>query len=222
MKLLDFVKRADDVINLANEALASVQPSPFGGFASDVEKFTTFRSAGLSFLVSIYGNERTQYNEFDKATRDNRDVDVRAGRGVMIAVKSELTGGWLVSVREVVSAEVFADYMSMAEHLLDKNFHDAAAVIIGSTLEGHLRQLATRHGIPPDATDSNGNNRPKKADLINAELTKAGTYNALVQKNVTAWLDLRNKAAHGQYTEYTKDHVDLMFRGVSNFLAHVS
>jgi hypothetical protein len=63
---------------------------------------------------------------------------------------------------------------------------------------------------------------PKKADLLNSELTSAEIYNKLDQKGITSWLDLRNKAAHGKYTEFTKDQVKLMYQGVSNFMMRVS
>jgi hypothetical protein len=56
---------------------------------------------------------------------------------------------------------------------------------------------------------------------LNADLAKAGKYDKGDQKQVTAWLDLRNKAAHGKYTEYTKERVDLMLDGVRNFVSRV-
>ena len=54
---------------------------------------------------------------------------------------------------------------------------------------------------------------------MNAELAKASAYSALDQKSVTAWLDLRNKAAHGKYSLYDRNQVDLLISGVSQFLA---
>ena len=53
---------------------------------------------------------------------------------------------------------------------------------------------------------------------MNADLCKAGAYTKLDQKNVTAWLDLRNKAAHGSYDSYTKDQVVLMIAGIRDFI----
>ncbi len=38
------------------------------------------------------------------------------------------------------------------------------------------------------------------------------------QKNVTAWLDLRNKAAHGEYGKYEADQVGLMIDGIRDFI----
>lgn len=58
-----------------------------------------------------------------------------------------------------------------------------------------------------------------KADRINADLKVANVYSGLDQKQVTAWLDLRNNAAHGNYAKYTQEQVDLMISGIQNFIA---
>ena len=104
----------------------------------------------------------------------------------------------------------------MAEYLLAEGYKDPAAVVIGSVLEEHLRQVCAKNGI---GVASAG--KPKKADQLNAELAGSGIYTKLDQKSVTGWLDLRNKAAHGKYSEYTKERVDLMLDGVRNFLLRV-
>jgi hypothetical protein len=113
---------------------------------------------------------------------------------------------------------VFSDSLEMAAELQHNGFKDAAAVIAGSTLEEHLRKLAAKHGVA--VTKPNGT--PVKADTLNAELIKAETYNALVQKQVTAWLDLRNKAAHGKYGEYDDAQVAALIRDVLDFAAKYS
>ena len=105
----------------------------------------------------------------------------------------------------------------MARHLQEGGYKDAAGVITGSALEPHLRQLAKRAGVSIEKSTSKGV-RPKKADQINAELAKAATYPVMDQKNVTAWLDLRNKAAHGHYGDYQSEQVALMIDAVRNFM----
>ena len=57
---------------------------------------------------------------------------------------------------------------------------------------------------------------------MNSELASANIYNKLDQKSITSWLDLRNKAAHGQYLEYTKEQVELMYQGVTNFISRTT
>jgi len=56
---------------------------------------------------------------------------------------------------------------------------------------------------------------------MNADLSRSGAYNVLDQKNVTAWLDLRNKAAHGHFSEYGLDQVELVLQGVRQFVSRL-
>ncbi len=137
------------------------------------------------------------------------------------AAKQEIDGGWLTSLKGLISAEIFSDFLEMAEYLLEQKFKDPAAVMIGSVLEEHLRQLCQNNSLPID-TVKDGKSIPKKADTMNADLAKAGVYNPLSPKSVTAWLDLRNKAAHGQYGEYTQEQVKLMYQGVTDFIARTT
>ena len=56
---------------------------------------------------------------------------------------------------------------------------------------------------------------------MNAELLKAEVYSKLDNNNVTAWIDLRNKAIHAEYSKYTKEQVALMIEGIRNFLTRL-
>lgn len=53
---------------------------------------------------------------------------------------------------------------------------------------------------------------------MNADLVKAGAYAKLEQKSVTAWLGLRNDAAHGEYTAYDAKQVTLFISGIRDFI----
>lgn len=133
---------------------------------------------------------------------------------VLMALRADYAAGHLRSIKELIHADVFSDFLEMADHLIEQGYKDAAAVIAGSVLEEHLRKLCDKNGIDlkkPDGT-------PKKADTMNSELAGANVYSKLDQKNITAWLDLRNKAAHGKYSEYTKDQVALLIQSVRDFI----
>jgi hypothetical protein len=43
----------------------------------------------------------------------------------------------------------------------------------------------------------------------------------LQQKSVTAWLDLRNKAAHGRHSEYDAAQVSALIRDVRDFMTRL-
>jgi hypothetical protein len=109
----------------------------------------------------------------------------------------------------------------MAEYLLKEDYKDSAAVMTGSVLEEHLRQLCIRNSIPIE-TIKDGKPVAKKAALLNSELASANIYNKLDLKSILSWLDLRNKAAHGHYTEYTREQVELLYQGVTNFISRTT
>jgi hypothetical protein len=137
--------------------------------------------------------------------------------GVVASLRTDVAAGYLNGIAEVIHAALFGDFLEMAQHLLKEGYKDAAAVIAGSSLEAHLRQLCEKAKIATETT-FNGETRPKKADLMNSELAKENIYSKLDQKNVTAWLDLRNKAAHGQYGSYQLGQVELLISGVRDFI----
>ncbi len=137
--------------------------------------------------------------------------------GVAASLKADIEAGYLDTFGELVHGEVFGDYLGMASHLVDESYKDAAAVIAGSTLEAHLRQLCAKAGVPTEHSTKDGP-RPNKADTMNADLVKAGVYEKGDQKNVTAWLDLRNHAAHGEYKKYEPGQVGLMIDGIRDFI----
>lgn len=218
MRLEDLVRRAEQLVEQAEETLKrATDASGYGRHVPSAD-FAALRTAALSFIERVFGREHPHYREFDSSVEDVNHYYVERALGILRAVRDELQGGWLVTARGLISAEVFADFLEMAEHLLEEDYKDAAAVMIGSVLEEHLRQLASREGITLTEVRK-GRTVRKKAELLNAELRKAGVYNALDQKNVTSWLGLRNNAAHGEYDQYIKDQVVLLLGSVRDFIA---
>ncbi len=217
MKLEDLNKRINELITLADQVMGTQRSTDWGSVVSS-EKFYHFRTATLSFLRNVFGTDHPFYSEFDSKVKEANPYDTEEGRGILHAVRQEIEGGWLVSVKGIISSEIFSDFLEMAKYLLDEGYKDAAAVMIGGALEEHLRQLCIRNSISTDVI-KDGKPVPKKADLLNAELAKVQVYNKLDQKNVTAWLDLRNKAAHGKYSDYTKEQVNSMYNSVIDFIS---
>ena len=216
-----FSDRITQLIDLANRTLATKQTSSgmMGSSWVNSELFFEFRTSSLSFILNLYGENHPFYKDFNQNVLRAEPYDTEQGRGILKSIKTEIDNGWLTSLKGLVSAEIFSDFLEMADHLLKENYKDPAAVMIGSVLEEHLRQLCIKHSIPTDEAKSG---KPKKADLLNSELAGAGVYNKLDQKNVTAWLDLRNKAAHGKYAEYNHQQVEFMMQTVTEFMTRNS
>jgi hypothetical protein len=222
MKLDDLVRRAEELIKVGMKVLSTRRNDPELGWPSvETSLFEGFRSSSLSFFKHSYGEDHPYFKNFDSKVTTAVPDDVQSGIGIIQAAKNEMEGGWLITAKGLVSAEIFSDFLEMSEYLLEMDYKDPAAVIIGSVLEEYLRQLCKKHGI--DTHKISGNKSiPRKADLLNAELVKAQVYNKLDQKNVTAWLDLRNKAAHGNYSEYNKIQVEILCQAVTEFMARNS
>jgi hypothetical protein len=138
--------------------------------------------------------------------------------GIVKALKSDLEDGYLYSLSELVRGEMFENLIEMAEHLVEEGYKDAAAVIAGASLESHLRQLSNKYGVPVEYTAKDGSTKKKKAESLNQELGK-NAYSLFDQKQITAWLDLRNNAAHGNYSEYNHDQVAKLIEWVANFIS---
>jgi hypothetical protein len=220
MKTEDIKRRIDELIHIAGQVLNTKTSDDYGSYVS-TEYFNEYRAASLSFLRNTFGTDHPFYVEFNKQAKDATPYDTEDGRGILKAAKQEIDGGWLFTVKGLISAEIFSDFLEMAEYLLKESYKDPAAVMTGSVLEEHIRQLCLKNSIPIE-TIKDGKTNPKRADLMNSELASACIYNKLDQKSITSWLDLRNKAAHGQYSQYTKEQVELMYQGVTNFISRTT
>jgi hypothetical protein len=220
MTLDDWQRRVAELIALGQEVLKTAHGS-YGFEYVDNQRYAEFRSAALSFLRNSYGDLHPYYTEFNTNVRVNRPDETQQGVGILKGVQREMAGGWLHTAKGLVSAEIFSDFLEMADHLMSEAYKDAAAVMIGSVLEEHLRQLCAKVGMEV-VVSKGGRHVPKTADLLNADLAKANVYNKLDQKQITAWLDLRNNAAHGHYDQYDIAQVRGMLSGVTNFMARVT
>ena len=187
------------------------------------------REERLNFLITrikavvkrITGNDSEYYKRikeiFVKYDKLNDYIKLKPLKGVLDGLYQDLKAGYLKSFSELIHADIFSDYIEMAEYLLEEGYKDPAAVITGSTLEEHLRKLCIKNGIDIEIMSS-GKLRSKKADGMNSDLAKQGVYSKLEQKSVTAWLGLRNNAAHGNYSEYNDNQVNQMIIGVRDFI----
>lgn len=216
-----------DLVSIG-EKLARDAASSGSGLGSErIEELMSIASRGGQLIRRLYGTESQYQTNWDRvlATKSfssmhsNYFEHVAQLVGVLKGVQSDVRTGMLDDVRSLLQAEIFADFLEMAEYLLKEGYKDPAAVLLGAVLEDALRKIADARGIP--ATGANG--RPLTIDPLNSSLAKAGEYNALVQKQITSWANLRNSAAHGRFGEYDSDQVHQMQLFVQKFCSdHLS
>ncbi|MVM31197.1 hypothetical protein GO755_14235 [Spirosoma sp. HMF4905] len=216
---IELLKRINFLIKKGNDVLKTTYID-YGTYV-DGGLAGGYRSAVLSFISSLFGESHPYFSQLSEM-KGNQKYVTDTAIAILKSIKEEVKNGWLFSYRQLITAEVFSDFLEMGKYLLDEKYKDAAAVMIGSVLEEHIRQLCGTYSIDITITNSRGDIMPKKADLMNSDLVKASVYNALQQKQVTAWLGLRNSAAHGKYSDYTIEEIKLMYQGVLNFVTQVS
>jgi hypothetical protein len=215
-----FIKQLDDIISDYNKIKSKSKYSDLSGNTS-IDEILCVLIRAKTAIARIVGENSVYYKDaeaFFKQTNIYEGSKLVRIVGIVLALKSDLQKDYLKSLSDIIQSEVFSDYLEMAEYLLNEGYKDPAAVLIGSTLEIHLRELCISNNIDIEIINNKGNKIPKKAELMNADLAKNDVYTSIYQKQITAWLDLRNKAAHGKYSEYTKEEVSLMLQGVRQFI----
>ena len=142
--------------------------------------------------------------------------------GNLSGLKDNYEKGFLDDLQELVVADISADYMGQAEALLGEGIpgqydHVPAAVLCGAVLEDSLRRLCQRQS-PPISTDQ-PNGKPKTMDPLITDLQKENVFKKTKAAQLRSWAQIRNSAAHGKFSDFDKNDVESMLKGVTNFLA---
>lgn len=137
-------------------------------------------------------------------------------------LKDDFQKGFLGDLGLEIEAAIVADYMGQAEQLLaegqsGKYDYVPAAVLAGAVLEKSLRTLCDKQS--PSISTVNNNGKPLTLTPLIDVLKKNNLFNELTAKQLRAWADIRNSAAHGHFDEFNRSQVDLMIQGINNFLA---
>jgi hypothetical protein len=209
-----FEKQLESVVTEHVKALTISSQEDASDILNNTDVFD-MRTRCLAAIERITGRNSVYFEEATKLSESKANAwDQLSGQiGVARSLLNDMRNGYLKSLEELIHADVFTDYLEMSDHLNDSGYKDAAAVLAGSTLEAHLKQLCLKHSIPVDNAGT-----PKKANVINTELAKVSAYSKTDVKNVTAWLGLRNDAAHGDYGKYDSQQVKLLTASIRDFI----
>jgi hypothetical protein len=214
-----YINQIKEIVEDYNKIVVPIISSPYDPNTEKHNEIHSIITRVITAIERVTTKKSVYYIRAEELLKKNDKDQKKVAHviGVLEGLYKDLDADYLKSLSEIIHADIFSDYIDMAEYLLDEGYKDPAAVITGSTLEEHLRKLCLKNGIDIEIM-SKGKLRPKKAGGMNSELAKERVYSKLEQKNVTAWLDLRNKAAHGKYNEYNDNQVKQMILGVRGFI----
>lgn len=174
-----------------------------------------FRTESMNLVRRSCGGDSDHYRELNRIA-ETKDTSTNSYYfahcfGVLEAAQRDFEAGLLFDMRALITAEVLGDFIEQSEVLLASGYHVPAASLAGAVLEDTLRKLCDKHDITVPAST--------KIDKLNADLARAGVYDKLVQKRIIAIADVRNKADHGHFDQFTKTDVEDMVKWVRSFCA---
>ncbi|MGC2457044.1 MAG: hypothetical protein WA435_03505 [Gallionellaceae bacterium] len=217
------INEVDELIAVGEKLCtdASTAQSDLGN--DRIQELLSMTARGGQLITRLYGNNSQYFEMFQASTRipafstmhSNYYSHVSKLVGLFKGIQHDINAGMLSNIRSLVQAEIFADFLDMAEHLLGEGYKDASAVLLGAVLEDSLRKIADANGVP--TAGSKG--QPLTLDPLNVALVKKEVYGPLVQKQITSWANLRNDAAHGHFTNYDAAQVKQMLFFVQKFCA---
>jgi hypothetical protein len=181
----------------------------YDGTGESFAVFAGWSARAKVALESILGPGHTYIREFI----ENCDFNAgpRPAIEILSAVLADLEEGYLRKTANIISAEVFADFLEMTQHLLEQGYKDPAASLCGAVLEDGLRRIARNRDLKVNDKDDLNSLRDKCA--------QSGVINSITRQQITAWTTLRNAADHGKFQDYAAEEVRLMIAGVRSFLA---
>ena len=198
------------------EATRESKQSEYSGRYEEVnpELLLNWCVKARNLIATACGKEGEHFKSFTEGEQptpygDNFGIFKRV-KAVFNAAREDFEGGYLVSVRNLVQAELAGSELDQARALLEAGYSTAAAVVAGVVLETTLGTLCGRKGLAVG-----------KLDKMNADLAKEGEYNTLVQKRITALAAIRNSAAHGKTAEFSADDVKALIAEVERFAGDV-
>ena len=174
------------------------------------DAFKEWATNVLNLLQRTFGETAVHYKHF-LAHYDSFGgwlSDFNDSFSIYKAAQEDFELGYLFNIRTLAKAEVLSDALSQARELLALGYKDPACILARVALESSLKDLVGRFGL------SEG-----KLETMNVELKKAGAYNLAKQKQITAWAEIGNKAAHGEWSAYTLQDASAMVIGVEALVA---
>lgn len=203
--------RFDSALAKADLLRSSVRPTGDRADRADNGRFMEWRTQSLTLLRAIFPDDHAYVVGFAEAMEYPYydSVKIERGRGVLVAAHQDYLNGYLWTLRELVHADVFDDFLEMAVHLSETGYRTQAVVTAGSTLEEHLRQLCGKHSVTVH----------RKAAMTNDELHKAQVYSRPEWRQVQTWLDLRNDSGgHTTTTATEPERIREMIDGIRSFM----
>jgi hypothetical protein len=202
-------------------AVAALERQSSGEISSyihDKVRLQAWLSNVLSIIEATFGASSPQYRHLRELMPHGpyhieHAHEVFPIVGLLTGARGDLEGGFLRDQEQLIAADVFDSVLEQAAELNRQRYKDPSAVLMRVVLEDALRRLARKNSLA----------HLQKASKLNDDLKGHSVYAQPQWRQIQAWLDIGNAAAHGGFEQYTSDDVSNAIHGVEQFLtAHFS
>jgi hypothetical protein len=218
-KYKKFTSRFEELIKEFNEEILPFReeeetyPFHFVYPNSMYDKLQGWLMKSENILVLTFKEKSIQVKRF-RDLRDNlqgRLYDkLTQIKGLLEACLSDINGGFLQGQEFIIANEVFDSVLEEANFFIKQQNKDIAAILLRIVLEDSIKRIGKKEGVDIE----------KKASIINDELKGLNYYQQTTWRQIQAWLDIGNFAAHGDFEKYSLQDVELFYQGLMNFITN--
>lgn len=169
-----------------------------------------WRAQVMVCIEDLTGGDSPYYQRFVEDTQLNDQLGVRRGVAILDALSADVADGYLGRRADLIAAEVFTDFLDMADHLIKAGYVHPAASLIGAVLEDGMRRIARNHKVTVQPSDD--------LSALNTKCLQGGVYSTIEAGRVAVWTRIRNAADHGDFDAVRADDVQGMHKDVARFL----
>ncbi len=211
----DIVQRFDELIKNGEQLAWGAEKTATK--LLDPIRLTRWATSSLNLLDKLSVSTNRFVREFERYGHVNEEgvFNVGLALGVLQSARDEYLLGLAVEYHLSVSAAVFGGLLDEAKYLLEKSYLRAAMVLIGAALEEGLKTRAKQF---PALL---GGKETLTPIIHKLKASDIGVLNEFQAKELEAVGVLRNKAAHGEEFDCSKDEIEKAKRIVEDTLHHI-
>ena len=210
------IAEIDELVAIAEKLSRDASGSDRSLGHERIEELSAIASRGGQLILRLYGQDSQYQLNIKKVLTTQHFTTMRSNYfkhiselvGILRGIQHDIKSGMLSDFRQLLQAEIFADFIALAKGALDDN-KDVAAVLACAALEDALKRVAIKENLDVDDKDM--------SEVINA-LKAKGVIKGAQAPIVQSYVKLRNKAFHADWDKFDKESVSSVIGFTEQFL----
>jgi hypothetical protein len=179
----------------------------------------SWEASCLNLIFIVLGQRNHYYERFprfvipDPRGRINEPmpdwelkVDIKKGLGILSSIRDEINSDLLRSQDIIITKDLLLSISDEARALLKANYFPAAAIYCRVYLENMVKKLADKNNIVFS--------KDTRLGALCEELKNKEIINLPDWRQIQAWADLGNEAAHGNFENCIPTKISTMISGL--------